>query len=803
MVLFWTSLTVFVGSLVVLVRLHLKGRADKRRSLAEAGTSIAPLRLKRQFLSECGVFFFVVEDGRMKVTDTDGALAAEIEEKLNGISAVRDLLASVQPGSHSVELREALVDQVSIWYEIRINVTRKGDDEFSRTGIIIPIETVKKKEHDLMEMHIHAQNTQERENFVFELTHRIRTPLNAIVGFSQLMSDPDAELDEEETEFYKQTIEENASDLTKIIEDVLAISHLGSHNMVLGRVNINVSELMESVIADNRDALDAAEILVTAEPGNPEVEILADPIVARRVIQNLIENVIYHAASGKTLVYGWIERSVSVDVYVKDAGPGISDADMPFLYKAFYKVDRFSHGAGLGLTVAHDYLEQMNGSIRCESSSGRGATFFINFAKNVAVCFLAFLMLTSCATLDGLKDSCAAHPLWWVLVPAVMAVCTIVDIVYYRKRVEKEKAREIMDRMAEEEVDHTLELLGGHLFRVSDGKIVLTKESAKYLSLDSNILSLDDVASSMDDSDKESFLQLADVGEGRIFETIFSMPNFRTISIMTFSARATKVSDGAHQMILGILYSIDEAHKRMSQMREVFIKEEESKVKQSFLACMSHEIRTPLNAIVGFSKLLIEQADSISPEESQEYSEIINQNNEYLLQLLNSAVTSTKEQDKILKASLHDVELGPLLDEIFKTHNVLVPSHLDFVMEKGEESIYAKITRTGIRQVVSNLINNACKFTKSGSITLGWKADEEKAYIYVKDTGIGIRPEEREEIFRQYFKADSSTKGAGIGLPLCKRLIEMMEGTITVEGEYGRGSTFVISLPRVMNPQIN
>ena len=102
-----------------------------------------------------------------------------------------------------------------------------------------------------------------------------------------------------------------------------------------------------------------------------------------------------------------------------------------------------------------------------------------------------------------------------------------------------------------------------------------------------------------------------------------------------------------------------------------------------------------------------------------------------------------------------------------------------------------------MRQIVSNLINNACKFTAQGGISFGWNTTDDRVNIFVRDTGIGIGPENIDNIFKKFFKADNASSGAGIGLPLCKRLTEMMDGNLIVESELGKGSCFTISLPRI------
>ncbi len=130
-------------------------------------------------------------------------------------------------------------------------------------------------------------------------------------------------------------------------------------------------------------------------------------------------------------------------------------------------------------------------------------------------------------------------------------------------------------------------------------------------------------------------------------------------------------------------------------------------------------------------------------------------------------------------------------------HTVIVPQHLELIYEPGNPNDRVLANRSSILQIVSNLMNNAIKFTPKGSIKLGWLSKEDYITIFVEDTGIGIAPENRMKIFDKYFKQNSLMAGAGIGLSLCKRLAKAMNGTIDVYSELGKGSRFELSIPRL------
>lgn len=266
----------------------------------------------------------------------------------------------------------------------------------------------------------------------------------------------------------------------------------------------------------------------------------------------------------------------------------------------------------------------------------------------------------------------------------------------------------------------------------------------------------------------------------------------------TLLIKASKVHmENGEEVRMGIFTIADERKKMEEERKKAFALEEESKMKASFLASMGHEIRTPLNVITGFSKLLAEDYGNLSEEERRSYYEIIKENNTQLLKLLNDVLTSSLKKGNEVQLQLRRKRVSDLIEELYTTHNVVVPKHLRFYMQQGSCEDFIDVNRSGMMQVVSNLMNNAIKFTKEGSITLGWESVGDKVIIYVQDTGIGIAEENLTSVFDKFFKQDASSVGAGIGLPLCKKLVENMHGEIRVKSKLGVGSRFEIVFDKV------
>lgn len=216
--------------------------------------------------------------------------------------------------------------------------------------------------------------------------------------------------------------------------------------------------------------------------------------------------------------------------------------------------------------------------------------------------------------------------------------------------------------------------------------------------------------------------------------------------------------------------------------------------KTAFLANMSHEIRTPLNAIVGFAGLLSNASES----ERNSYVEIIKGNTNMLLQLVNDILDMSKIEAGTLEFIYSDTDVNQIMRElegIFRLRLEEADSLVRIVFEPCLPVCFIHTEKNRVSQVLSNFLSNAFKYTKEGSITLGYKVREDDIYFYVQDTGAGIPAGKVDKVFERFMKLDAKKQGTGLGLSISRTIIKKLGGEIGVFSEYGKGSTFWFTLP--------
>ena len=265
-------------------------------------------------------------------------------------------------------------------------------------------------------------------------------------------------------------------------------------------------------------------------------------------------------------------------------------------------------------------------------------------------------------------------------------------------------------------------------------------------------------------------------------------PNEKEILLQKFADATRKLNLVNEQLQI--------ANKKLKEYEEKALKAEKaSQMKSLFLANMSHEIRTPLNAIEGFSRVIVE---TDSEEERMKYFQIIESNNQRLTSLINEILELSRVESGEIEMKKTMTDINQLCENIKQLFKFRCPESLKLVFEKPLMTVMMNTDANRLVQVFSNLISNALKHTTIGKITYGFRVINEMKEIefFVKDTGTGIAPEFIDQIFNTYASQDADQQqGFGLGLALCKIIVEKLGGTIQVESTVNLGSTFTFVLP--------
>jgi PAS domain S-box-containing protein len=249
--------------------------------------------------------------------------------------------------------------------------------------------------------------------------------------------------------------------------------------------------------------------------------------------------------------------------------------------------------------------------------------------------------------------------------------------------------------------------------------------------------------------------------------------------------------------------------------RDVSVERQDESRRADFISTASHEMRTPVAAIEGYLSLALNDKVANIDSKARDYLEKAHASTQHLGQLFQDLLTSAKAEDGRLTNHPRVVEIGAFAEQLVndlkfsaEKKGLFLESNLTSISSGGQEATkvvrplyYAQVDPDRIREVITNLFDNAVKYTDSGKITIGLTGDERVVQFFIKDTGHGIPAEDVPHLFQKFYRVDNSATrtigGTGLGLFICRKIVELYQGRIWVESEIGKGSTFFINLPRL------
>ena len=262
----------------------------------------------------------------------------------------------------------------------------------------------------------------------------------------------------------------------------------------------------------------------------------------------------------------------------------------------------------------------------------------------------------------------------------------------------------------------------------------------------------------------------------------------------SYAIIADRDVSGRPTRVVGTTQRIDDRKQMETALKSALTKAEESdRLKSAFIANMSHEIRTPLNAIIGFTSVL---PDIDGKEERQELITLIQENNQKLLRIIDDVMNISKIESGKDQLQMMKFDVNAILDELVNKYTPKLAADVTLTTQyaAGQQEINSDLNR--FMTTMDHLLSNAVKFTSKGSITVGYDpVTNHRIRFWVRDTGIGIAPENQERVFERFFKVDEFVPGAGLGLSICRVMAFSMGGNVGVESTLGEGSTFWMEIP--------